>query len=53
MIFSSADFIFPDFYFGQRYGSTQIHGTTDDDDEAAWRNMHIYGAYVDILTFSF
>lgn len=28
-----------------------MHGITDDDNEAFWRNMHIQGAYVGSLTF--
>ncbi|MCP9264937.1 FAD-dependent oxidoreductase domain-containing protein 1 [Dirofilaria immitis] len=31
------------FYFGQKYGTTEIHGVVDDADEAVWRNMSING----------
>uniref|UniRef100_A0A915Q506 FAD-dependent oxidoreductase domain-containing protein 1 n=1 Tax=Setaria digitata TaxID=48799 RepID=A0A915Q506_9BILA len=34
------------FYFGQRHGTTEIHGTIDDADEAIWRNKCISGAFV-------
>ncbi|KAM3727299.1 FAD-dependent oxidoreductase domain-containing protein [Dirofilaria immitis] len=34
------------FYFGQKYGTTEIHGVVDDADEAVWRNMSINGVYV-------